>query len=127
MALSHQKARRKPTGARYIAHSKKFRYYLGSDPTFTKLEPLRKIVMRTRGANEKIRLLSVDKANVLDPKTKSHKVVAIKTVVDNSANKNFIRRNIITSGAVINTELGKARVTSRPGQTGVVNAVLIAQ
>ncbi|MEK6848627.1 MAG: 30S ribosomal protein S8e, partial [Nanoarchaeota archaeon] len=42
------------------------------------------------------------------------------------ANRHFIRRNIMTKGSVIDTELGKARITSRPGQDGVVNAVLIS-
>ena len=34
-------------------------------------------------------------------------------------------RGIITKGALIETELGKAIVTSRPGQDGVVNALLV--
>ena len=127
MAISQKRSKRKPSGARYVAAAKKTRAELGSDPTFTKLEPARLITIRTRGKNQKRRLLSVDMANVLDPKTKKHKMAKIITVVDNPANKNFIRRNIITMGAVVNTELGKAKVTSRPGQQGIVNAVLIAQ
>ena len=46
-------------------------------------------------------------------------------VIENSANPNYVRQNIITKGSVIETEKGKAKVTSRPGQHGVVNAVLI--
>ena len=38
---------------------------------------------------------------------------------------NYVRQNIITKGAVIMTDAGKARVTSRPGQSGSINAVLI--
>jgi small subunit ribosomal protein S8e len=45
--------------------------------------------------------------------------------VENPANPHYVRRNIITKGAVIKTELGNAKVTSRPGQDGVVNAALI--
>ncbi|RLF79472.1 30S ribosomal protein S8e, partial [Thermococci archaeon] len=43
------------------------------------------------------------------------------------ANRQYVRRNIITKGAIIQTEIGKAIVTSRPGQDGVVNAVLIKE
>ena len=126
MAISHEKVRRKPSGARRkTSHKKKF-YELGSDPTFTKMEPLRKKVIRTRGNHLKVRLLSTDMANVLDPKSKSYKMLKIKSVVGNPANRNFIRRNIITKGALIDTEMGKARVTSRPGQEGTVNAVLVS-
>jgi small subunit ribosomal protein S8e len=62
--------------------------------------------------------------NLYDSKTKKHAVVKIKTVKENTANRNFIRRNIITKGAVIETEKGLAIVTSRPGQAKMINAVL---
>jgi len=64
-------------------------------------------------------------ANLTDQKTKKSSKVKITSVVDNPANRNFVRRNIITKGAVVETEKGRARVTSRPGQDGLVNAVLI--
>ena len=63
--------------------------------------------------------------NVVDPKTKSSKKVKIKTITENPANRNFVRRNIITKGAVIETELGKAKITGRPGQDAAINAVLL--
>ena len=47
------------------------------------------------------------------------------TVTENHANPNYVQRNIINKGAVIQTELGDAKITSRMGQDGVVNAVLI--
>jgi small subunit ribosomal protein S8e len=49
------------------------------------------------------------------------------TVTENPANKNFVRRNILTKGAVVATDLGKAKITSRPGQDGEVNAILLGQ
>jgi small subunit ribosomal protein S8e len=51
--------------------------------------------------------------------------VKILGVAKNPANKEYERRQVITKGALIKTELGLARVTSRPGQNGVVNAVLV--
>ena len=48
------------------------------------------------------------------------------TVTENPANKNYVRRNYLTKGAVVTTELGKAKITNRPGQDGCINAVLVA-
>jgi small subunit ribosomal protein S8e len=52
-------------------------------------------------------------------------MVKIETVKDNKANLHYMRRSILTKGAVIKTELGDARITNRPGQDGVVNAILL--
>ena len=126
MALSQARPRRKQSGARYKAYRKKRQYELGREPSFTKLATKRVQIIRTMGANRKLRLLSAETANLFDPKLKTYKQVKIKTITDNPANRHFIRRNIMTKGSVIDTELGKARITSRPGQDGVVNAVLIS-
>ena len=64
-------------------------------------------------------------ANLYDPKSKTYKKAKIINEIENPANRNFIRRNILTRGAVVETDAGKARITSRPGQDGVVNAVLV--
>ena len=77
------------------------------------------------GGHIKQVLFKINKANIYDPSKKKTSLVEIKKVVDNPANRNFVRRNIITKGALIETALGKARVTSRPGQEGLVNAVLV--
>ena len=49
----------------------------------------------------------------------------IEIVTANPANRHYVRRNIMTKGTIIKTDKGDARVTSRPGQDGVINAVLI--
>ena len=126
MALSQAKAKRKATGGRYVAYRKKRLHELGREPSFTKLSKKKVQTIRAMGGIRKSRLLSTDTANLYDPKTKSYKQVKIKTITDNPANRHFIRRNIMTKGSVIDTEFGKARITSRPGQEGVVNAVLIS-
>lgn len=78
---------------------------------------------RTRGAGSKVSADSVAWANVSD--NGIVKKVRVKDVVESAANRHYAREDIITKGTVIETEAGKARVTSRPGQDGVVNAVLI--
>ena len=126
MAISQVRSRRKPTGGRYKDYRKKKQYELGREPSFTKLDKKRLKVIRTRGASVKYRLLSMDTANVFDPKTKTFSQLKIKTISGNPANRYFIRRNIMNKGAIIETEKGKAVITSRPGQDGAVNAVLLS-
>lgn len=125
MALSSERPRRKVTGGRYIAFRKKKITNRRNLPTLTRLSEKKNMAVRTRGGNAKTRLYSANTANVFDPKTKKCYVLKIKTISDNAANRHFIRQNIITKGAIIETEKGKAKVTSRPGQEGTVNAVLI--
>ena len=126
MALSQARPRRKQTGARYKDFRKKRQHELGREPSFTKLAKKRIQIIRVMGNNRKLKLLSADTANLYNPTTKAYKQVKIKTITDNPANRHFIRRNIMTKGSVIDTELGKARITSRPGQDGIVNAILIS-
>jgi small subunit ribosomal protein S8e len=64
-------------------------------------------------------------AVVADPVTGKSKSVKIETVKDNKANLHYMRRNILTKGAVIKTEIGDARITNRPGQDGIINAILL--
>lgn len=118
---------RKRTGGRLGVPRKKKRYNFASETIFTKLGPTKTKDVRVRGGSVKQSLLMVNYANVTDPKTGASKKVVIKTVSANPADSQFVRRNIITKSAVVDTELGKARVTSRPGQDGVVNAVLIEE
>jgi len=127
MAISQLRSLRKPSGGRYKQQGRKKKAYeLGRQPAFTKIEKRRAKIVRTKGAHVKVRVLSTDTANLFDPKAKKYEQVKIKEVVENPANRHFIRRNIITKGTVINTEKGKAKITSRPGQDGTVNAVLIS-
>ncbi|HJK02918.1 MAG TPA: 30S ribosomal protein S8e, partial [Methanocorpusculum sp.] len=75
--------------------------------------------------NTKVRALRCEYANVSDKKTGKVQKVKINSVAENAANPNYVRRNLMTKGAIIATDLGKARIVSRPGQDGVINAVLL--
>ncbi|RZN38125.1 MAG: 30S ribosomal protein S8e [Methanophagales archaeon ANME-1-THS] len=119
------RSRRKYTGGRYHPHRKKRRHEAGSPAADTTLGVTRAKKIRTRGGNQKIRLLRCEFANVADPKSGTTRKARIITVKNNPANPFFARRNITTKGAVIETEIGDAIVTSRPGQDGMVNARLI--
>ena len=117
--------KRKRTGGKKRPWRKKRKYELGSDPVKTIVGSRKIKIEKITGGNYKIKVLSEEYANVLDPETKSCKKVRIVRVERNPADKNYDREGIITKGAVILTEVGRAVVTSRPGQDGVVNAVLI--
>ncbi|MGQ9719908.1 MAG: 30S ribosomal protein S8e [Candidatus Jordarchaeum sp.] len=119
------RSKRKPTGARLKQFSGKRKRDLGREETRTQLGAENKKIVRTRGDNIKIKLASSEYVNLTDPKTGKTKRVKIVDVEKNPANIDFDRRGVITRGAIINTSAGKARVTSRPGQTGIINAVLI--
>jgi small subunit ribosomal protein S8e len=125
MARWQGRSVRKITGGRYKRFRKKRKYELGREQAETRIGKVRAKVIRVRGGNVKVRLFETQYANVVDPKTGKAQKVEIKRVVENKANPHYVRRNIITKGAIILTELGEARVTSRPGQDGSVNAVLL--
>lgn len=79
-------------------------------------------VFRVRGGRKKAAVHHALYANVSDGKTVTQsKILAVKQSPDN---RHFARENVVTRGAIVETELGLAKVTSRPGQHGVVNAVL---
>ena len=64
---------------------------------------------------------------VLDGKPVKCEVTCLE---ENAANKDYTRRNIITKGAVLSAKTPdgkdvKVKVTSRPGQDGVLNAKLL--
>jgi len=88
-------------------------------------DKLRKI--RAQGGNYKMRMVAAQYVNLTDPKTGTTKRVEIKDVLENAANPHYVRRDIITKGCIIATDEGKARITSRPGQDGCINAVLIEE
>ncbi len=125
MAQTSRRPKRKVSGGRYHDYQKKRANQSRRLPTLTKLGEKKKAVIREIGGSRKTLLLECNTANVYNPKEKKYVAAKIKTITDNAANRHFVRRNILTKGAIIETDIGKARVTSRPGQEGTVNAVLL--
>ncbi|MGD9778561.1 30S ribosomal protein S8e [Methanomethylovorans sp.] len=119
------RSRRKYTGAKIKAYRAKRKFELGREPADTRLDDTKIKLVSTMGGNSKVRLLQCNVANVTDANGKAQKTT-IQTVVGNEANEHYVRRNILTKGSVIRTPIGNARITSRPGQDGVVNAVLLS-
>ncbi len=123
---SHLRKRKLTGGKKRVYRSKK-KYEAGGYAAETILgEPKRKIT-RGLGGNQKVKVLTDKYASVTDPKSGSTQKTEIVRVVRNIANVDFNRRGVITKGAEIETELGLAKVTSRPGIDGIINAVLIGK
>tara|TARA_B100001146_G_C16006778_1_gene359102 strand:- start:247 stop:624 length:378 start_codon:yes stop_codon:yes gene_type:complete len=81
------------------------------------------ITRKVRGKNVKTAIKTIGTVNlVIDSKAKRVKILK---VLENATNNDYQRRGIISKGAILETAEGKCRVMSRPGQHGVVNAVLI--
>jgi len=84
------------------------------------------ITRRVRGNNRKTALKSIDFVNLSSGDAKVKKVKILK-VLENATNNDYKRRGIITKGAILETEEGKCRIVSKPGQNGIVNAILLKE
>ncbi len=125
MAIWQFRSRRKISGGKYRKLRDKRKREMGREPALTKIGEQKNKIIRCMGGNKKVRLLACEYANVYIPEEKRCKKVKILRVLENPANKHFPRLGIITKGAILETEIGKVKVTSRPGQDGVVNAILV--
>ena len=119
------KSHKKFTGGKRVQARSKRRYELGREPTLPRTGPASRSVLRVFGGNIKVAIRRAEFANLYDPKEKKMSRVKIVTVKENPANPHYVQRNIMTLGTVIETEKGLARITSRPGQVGVINAILL--
>ena len=125
MARSQKTSKRKASGGRLRSSRGKRKFELAGFPALTKVSD--KTVRRSKrviGGSIKTRILATNIINVSDKKGKTEKT-EIKTVLENPANPHLVRRNILTKGAIVETKMGKVKITSRPGQEGTVNGVLL--
>ena len=125
MAIWQGGSKRKKTGGIITQAHKKRKFEIGREPVLTTVGDDKRKYVCVRAGRTRVRMLKANTANVTNPKTGKTAPAKITTVTGNPANINYVRRNIITKGALIQTSAGKARVTSRPGQHGAINAVLV--
>ena len=131
MAKWHGISRRKPSGGRLKRPSRyrgKRKTEISSENQFAFVgdKDARKLYRKTAGS-QTVRVLSIKNINVNKPK--EGKTVRAKNtnVVRNDADTNYVRRNIVTKGAIVETDIGQVRVTSRPGMHGVVSGILLEE
>jgi small subunit ribosomal protein S8e len=127
MVYQYHEPTRKKVSAGTGGRKRKFRdrklAHMGGGFTATKVSDKEdRYLKRSRGGNVKVKARRIGFVNVLaDGKTKKAKILS----VIESHNPQYARQNIITKGAVLNTDAGKVRVTNRVGQDGVVNGILV--
>jgi small subunit ribosomal protein S8e len=113
---------KKVSGGKYIrSRKKKVRERLGQRRT-VKLGIEKRKREKVRGGKERITLLKGKFINITD-KNKTQKT-EIRNVIETPSNRFLARQNIITKGTIVQTDLGKAKITNRPGHDGVINGIL---
>jgi small subunit ribosomal protein S8e len=116
---------RKLTGGRKVAMRGRRKFEIDRYPNEAIAGPTQIVARRTRGNNNKFAFKAAEFANIIDQENKKVTKSKILKVTKNPANRDYERRGVISKGAIIEIENGTARVVSRPGQDGVVNAVLV--
>lgn len=124
MAYSQFRSKRKPTGGRYKNTRSQPISEHGSKPMDTRIDAKRTKTVKGLGSTSKRKSLSLKEVTVTDPKGKTFKT-EMTSVVEAPANRNYVRRNIITKGALVETPKGTVRITNRPSQEGHALGVLV--
>ncbi len=125
MARSQARSKRKYTGKKYKHFRKKRKRELERPRINTEIGPEKKKRQRIMGGNFKLKLFATQFINVTDSSTNKTQKVRILRFEENQASKDLTRRHILSKGAIVETELGNAKITSRPGQHGILNGVLV--
>ncbi len=110
-------------GKRYPLRTRR-KYEIDRYPVETLSGEQETITRKVRGKNSKTALKTADFVNLAVPGQKVKKTKILK-VLKNPSNNDYERRGVISKGAIIETQEGQCRVVSRPGQSGIVNAILI--
>ena len=116
--------RKKISGGVYNKKRKKKSYEIAGQKRIVKIGEEKRKTKRTSGGNKKTFLLKAKFVNIQTKDKKLNKV-EIKKVLETPSNRFLARQNIITKGTIIETELGKVKITNRPTQEGVVNGILV--
>jgi small subunit ribosomal protein S8e len=119
---------RKITGGRYVKRIKKKKYSLLVQTRIVKLakdeKDEKRKNKRVMGGNKKNYFLRARFVNIQE-KGKKSKRIEIKNVLETPSNRFLARQNVLTKGTIIETELGKVKITNRPSQEGMINGVLV--
>ena len=116
---------RKITGGRYHKRRKKKFHAKQSQERKTILGETKRKNLKGRGGSTKTVLLRTDTVNIMvDKKTKK---AQIKNILETPQNRFLTRQKRLMKGVIIETSLGKAKITNRPSQEGHINAILIKE
>jgi small subunit ribosomal protein S8e len=123
MAVWQDRSKTKKTGGKTRRYRKSRKHDLGGEFSEPQVGERKTITKRIRGGGQKTVAKRSETVNVAD----DGEVVEaeIQSVEENPANPNYVRRSLLTKGAVVDTSEGKVEITSRPGQDGVINGKLV--
>jgi small subunit ribosomal protein S8e len=124
MAQWHGISRRKPSGGRKVQARGKRSTEISSEKQMALIGESKTKIYRRTGGNTLVRVLAADKVSINNPKTGKTTLGTIENVVENESDPNYVRRNVWVKGAIIETDKGRVRITSRPGKDGVINGIL---
>ena len=114
----------KISGGRRVALRSRRKFEIDRYPNEPLAGEQQTVTRKVRGKNLRTALVSANFVNLVlaDSKVKKTKIIR---VLENPTNNDYQRRGVITKGAILETEDGKCKVISRPGQDGVVNGILV--
>jgi len=114
----------KISGGRRVALRSRRKFEINRYPNEPVAGEQKTATRKVRGKNLKTALVSAEFVNLVlaDSKVKKTKIIR---VLENPTNNDYQRRGVITKGAIIETEDGKCKIVSRPGQDGAVNGILV--
>ncbi|HUW43751.1 MAG TPA: 30S ribosomal protein S8e [Bacillota bacterium] len=114
---------KKVSGGRYKKSRKKKFFEFPGQIRKIKLGEEKRKTIRARGGNKKTFLL---KGKIINVKSENKMVKSeIKNVLETPSNRFLARQNILTKGTIVETDMGKVKITNRPSQDGVINGILI--
>lgn len=114
---------RKISGGKYHSNRKKKLFEHRGQERHVILGETKRKFLRTTGGNSKTIIL---KENIINLSIKGKtKRAEIKNVLETPQNKFFARQNRLMKGCIVDTSLGKAKITNRPSQEGCINGILI--
>ena len=112
---------KKISGGRYTKNRKKKSYEIAGQRRIVKIGEEKRKAQKMRGGKKKSILLGAKFMNLRGKDKKTE----IKNVLETPSNRFLARQNILTKGTIVQTEFGKAKITNRPTQEGIVNGILV--
>ena len=114
---------RKISGGKYQQQRKKKLYERPGQKRIAKLGEDKRKSQKVRGGTRKVFLLKAKTINlVLNGKSTK---AEIKNVVETPSDRFLARQNVLTKGTIVETDKGRAKITNRPTQEGVLNGILL--
>jgi small subunit ribosomal protein S8e len=124
MAWHDNLTKQKKTGGKKRAFRTKRIYDQGGYTVESELADIERKKVSGRSKITKTKIVKTNYVNVSNPQTGITERLQILEVISNPANADYNRRRVITKGAIIRTEKGIAKIVSRPGQDGALNAIV---